>query len=154
MAGVKVEFTGDWERLRHTINHLNTDFRMQAILLQRSQAERLKQAIEDKAFSLTGKPYDVRRPENTGVWWLETLELMENLEVKSVSGGDSAYFVGFDYGYHSHYPINHGQLLTYAEIAEKNEANHPLIAKVWEEMEPGFLREWNEFVLKAIYGGV
>lgn len=150
MAGrFKVQLTGDWERLRHTINYLNNHYRRDAILLLQDQAERVKPAIEDKVFTLTGKPYDPRRPHNTGIWWIETMELITSLEVKRVAGGDCAFFVGFE-GNHSgsDYPISN------QEIAEKNEANHPLIAPTWQELEAEFKQEWQELVLKATRGGV
>ena len=152
MAGrFKVQLTGDWERLRHTINYLNNHYRRDAILLLQDQAERVKPAIEDKVFTLTGKPYDPRRPHNTGIWWIETMELITSLEVKRVAGGDCAFFVGFD-GYHSDNQT--GMILSNQEIAEKNEANHPLIAPTWQELEAEFKQEWQELVLKATRGGV
>lgn len=147
-GGFKVQLTGDWERLKQTVQYLNSHYRRDAILLLQDQAERVKPAIEDKVFTLTGKPFDPRRKENTGIWWIETLELMSSLQVKKVSGGDCAFFIGFE-GNHSGNPS-----LSNNEIAEKNEANHPLIAPTWKELEAGFKKEWQELVLKATRGGV
>ena len=148
--GFRVQLTGDWERLQFTLNYLNNHYRRDAILLLQDQAERVKPAIEDKAFSLSGKPFDQRRPYNTGIWWLETMELMDSLRVKKVSGGDCAFFIGFE-GTHS---SRSGKSLSNQEIAEKNEANHPLIAPTWKELEEEFKDEWRELVLKATRGGV
>lgn len=149
MAGrFKVQLTGDWERLKQTIQYLNNHYRRDAILLLQDQAERVKPAIEDKVFTLTGKPYDPRRPHNTGIWWIETMELITSLEVKRVAGGDCAFWVGFN-GQHSGDPS-----LSNNEIAEKNEANHPLIAPTWQELEAEFKKEWTELVQKATRGGV
>ena len=124
---------------------------MDAVLLQQDQANRVKDAIETEVFKLTGKPYDKSRPENTGIWWLETLELMEHLEVKKVSVGDSAFFVGFGDGMHS--TVDGGTPLSYEAIAKKNEENHPLIKPTWEKLEDDFLNEWKDLVLKATRGG-
>ena len=148
--GFRVQLTGDWERLKYTINYLNNHYRRDAILLLQDQAERVKPAIEDKVFTLTGKPYDPRRPHNTGIWWIETMELITSLQVKKVSGGDCAFFVGFE-GTHS---SKSGKALANQEIAEKNEANHPLIAPTWKELEADFKQEWVELVQKATRGGV
>ena len=147
--GFRVQFTGDWDKLKNTINYLNNRYRRDAILLLQDQAERVKPAIEDKVFTLTGKPYDPRRPANTGIWWMETLELMSSLRVKKVSGGDYAFFVGFE-GVHS---SKNGKPITNQEIAEMNEQNHPLIAPTWEELEADFKQEWMELVQKATRGG-
>ena len=141
--GFRVQLTGDWEKLKHTLQYLNNHYRRDAILLLQDQAERVKPAIEDKVFSLTSKPY------GSGVWWVETLELMSSLEVKKVSGGDCAFFIGFE-GTHS----SSGKSISNQEIAEKNEENHPLIAPTWKELESDFKQEWKELVLKATRGGV
>lgn len=148
---ISVSITGDWQAVMDIINNLNTNFRAYAIDLMTDQANRLKEAIIDEAFNLTGKPYDPRRPENTGVWWMETMELLDNIEVKSVRGAETSFFVGFGDGDHSaQYP--NSEPISYAEIAQKNEENHPLIARVWDKLEPVFLKEWDDFVNDAIHG--
>ena len=146
--GFRVQLTGDWERLKYTINYLNNHYRQDAILLLQDQAERVKPAIEEKVFTLTGKPYHSGRPANTGIWWMETLELMSSLKVKKVSGGDCAFLINFE-GTHS----STGKSLSNNQIAEMNEANHPLIAPTWQELEADFKKEWIELVQKATRGG-
>lgn len=143
-GGFRVQLTGDWERLKHTVNYLNTRYRMDAILLNQDQAERATNAIFDKVWTLTGKPH------GTGIWWYDTGELLENLEAKRVSIGDSAYFIGFKEGMHSHVGR---YALSYNSLAEVLEAEHPLIAPTWQELEAEFLKEWQDLVLKATRGG-
>lgn len=144
-GAMRVTLTGDWERLRSTFQYMNTNYRAQAVQLNQQQAYRVKDAIETNVFNLTGKPH------GTGIWWLDTLELMSNLEVKKTGGADSAFFIGFGDGLHSHngeYPISYNSL---AEILERD---HPLIKPTWESLKDDFLEEWQSLVMKATRGGV
>lgn len=146
MSGaIRVDLTGDWDRLRFTLNSLNTNLRQVAVALNQDQAQRAKEAIENNVFNMGGKPY------GSGIWWIETLELMSNLEVKKVGGADSGFFVGFGNELHSHkgaYPISNNA------IAELLEASHPLIQPTWEKIKGDFIQEWQDLMIKAVHGGV
>lgn len=144
-GAIRVTLTGDWDRLHNTFQYLNTNYKLQAVQLNQQQAQKTKDAIETNVFNLTGKPH------GTGIWWIDTLELMSNLEVKKTGGADSAFFIGFGDGLHSHrgkYPIS------YNSIAEILESEHPLIKPTWESLKGDFLEEWQNLVLKATRGGV
>ena len=152
-GGVNVVLTGDWDRLRNTLSHLNTNFRIQAVNLIKQQLDVLNEAIWEQAYYYEGKPYHPSRPKNTGVWWVETEELLNHLEVKNIQSGDIAYFVGWSEGSGDH-GLPRKNPLPYDTLAEILEDAHPLVSKVWDKYEPRFRQEWDDLVLKAIRGGV
>lgn len=144
-GSIAVTLTGDWDRLNNTFRYLNTGFREQAVYLNRDQAQRTKDAIGEAVFEMTGKPH------GSHIWWVETLELMSNLEVKKAGGGDSAFFVGFGDGMHS--VKGNGEPVSYEFIANGLEETHPLIRPTFEKIKGDFLKEWQELVAKATRGG-
>ena len=157
----RVRLSGDWEKLQQTLSYLQNNFHAEAKLLQQSQALRLKTAILSKAVSgdLGYKPDHPARPNNTHLWWIETWELLNHLMVRqepNARGG--AYIVGFGSGKHSPPPKggNGYKPIAYKDIGYilEQKLDHPLFAMVWDDLEPVFLQEWNELMLKAIRGGM
>ena len=61
-GAIRVTLTGDWGRLRNTFQYLNTNYKIQAVKLNQQQAQKVKDAIQDKILSLGDKPY------GSGIW--------------------------------------------------------------------------------------
>lgn len=148
-GAIRVTLTGDWGRLRNTFQYLNTNYKIQAVKLNQDQAQRVKDAIQDKILSLGDKPY------GSGIWWYETGELLDNLKIQKVGGADSAFFINFGDERHSH---NGKKIDDYSitnnSLAEILEGQRPVVRPAWESLKGDFLEEWQNLVLKATRGGV
>lgn len=146
---IQVRLTGDWGRLQNTFQYLNSHYKQQAIQLNQQQAQKVRDAIEDKILSLGEKPY------GSGIWWYETGVLLDNLQIQKVGGADSAFFINFGDERHPHNGKKVDDYsITNNSLAEVLEGQRPVIRPAWESLKGDFLEEWQNLVMKATRGGV